>query len=112
MIGINFETDALILDAPNDFSLSIAYDQIEPLELPEQTDSGSVISGDENRRYRWGERENDTWEQYTQFSLKKVDSVILLSTLDGEIVLFNCESEDTTTSMHKMLTDLLAHYKV
>ena len=110
-ISIDFEDNALLLGAPNDFSLSIAYDQIETLELSEQPDSGSAISGDENRKCRWGEWENDTWGKYTQCTLKKVDPIILLTTSDGEIVVFNYESEDATTSMHQMLSDLLAHYE-
>lgn len=110
-VNVNFEEDELILSAPEDTSLTIAYGQIDTMELVETFDPGTALSGDENRKCRWGEWESDVWGRYTQYTLKKVAPVILLATSDGEIVVFNYESEEATTSMHQMFTELLAHYE-
>lgn len=107
--SVNFDDDALILGAPKDFSLTIEYDQIDTLELVEQFDPGTAVSGSENRKYRWGEWENDTWGQYALCTTKKIDTAICLTTLDGKIVVFNYESHDSTVSMHQMFIELLAH---
>lgn len=106
---VSFDDDALILGAPKDFSVTIEYDQIDTLELVEQFDSGTAVSGSENRKYRWGEWENDTWGQYTLCTTKKVEAAICLTTLDGEIVVFNYEDHEVTTSMYQMFMELLAH---
>lgn len=109
-IAIDTDDNTLILEAPDEFSLSIAYDQIETLELCDLNDPGAATSGGENRKCRWGEWENSTLGTYTQCTLKKVEPVIRLTTSGGDTVVFNYESEKTTTSLHQMLSDLLAHY--
>ena len=106
---ISFDDDTFTLGAPESFSLTIEYDQVKALELVEQPDSGTAISGAENRKCRWGDWENNTWGQHTQCVLKKLDTAILLITSDEKKVLFNYESDEATASMHQMLTELLAH---
>ena len=109
-ISIDFGENALTLYAPKDYTISMEYDRIQSLELVElPEDIGSTLSGDENRRYSWGERENATWGTYTLCVSKKIDVAILVTTYNNEIFIYNFESDDTTTSMLQMFTELLAH---
>lgn len=111
-VTIDFGEDALTLYAPKGHTISIEYDLIKSLELVEiPEDTGSILSGGENRRYSWGERENTAWGTYTLYISKKIDVAILITTYNDEIFVYNYESDQTTTSMIQMFTELLAHRK-
>ena len=105
----DFGDDALTVSGPQKFSFTVDYDQIADLELVELTDPGALISGGENRSYYWGSWENDAWGAYTLCAAKKIDTAILLTTRDGEYLVFNYQDGDTTQSMLQMFRELLEH---
>lgn len=108
-ITLDFDQDALTIGGPKKFSIVVEYDSIDSLELVELTDAGTLISGGENRSYFWGTWENDTWGQYTLCAAKKVDTAILITTQDHELIVFDDYSNDTTAEMFQMFTELLTH---
>ncbi|MGM9607181.1 MAG: PH domain-containing protein [Oscillospiraceae bacterium] len=108
-ISPDFGDDALTFSGPQKFSFTVDYDQIADLELVELTDPGTMLSGGENRSYYWGSWENEAWGTYTLCAAKKIDTAILLTTRDGEYLVFNYQDGDTTQSMLQMFRDLLEH---
>lgn len=105
--NISFGNDALTLTAPQQFTCTVQYDDILSLELAESFDTGTQISGGENRRYIWGERETEDRGRCTFCASKKIDNAIVLTMSDGGQILFNYESEDTTAAILSMLQSLL-----
>lgn len=103
-----FGADALTLTAPEEFSYTLAYDQVSSLALVELADEGSVVSGGENRFCSWGVRENDAWGRYTLCVVKKADSAILVTTTEGDRLVFSCENDATTESLLPAFQELLA----
>ena len=111
-VGIDFGEDALTLRAPKNYTVAVKYDEFQSLELIEQAQTDStVLSGGQNRRYAWGERENDALGTYSLCIARKIDPAILITTTDGRKILFNYESEDTTLAILDMLPDLLVERK-
>lgn len=108
-ITLDFDEDALTIGGPKKLSVIVEYDRIAGLELVELADTGTLVSGGENRSYSWGTWENDTWGRYTLCAAKKADTAILITTQDGESLVFNYQDDDTTTSIFQMFTELLAH---
>lgn len=106
-IGISFGDDAMTLTAPRQYSITVDYDDILTLELTDSFETGTQLSGGENRRYVWGEWENADGRCLLCVS-KKIDNAVVVTTVDGERVLFNYESADTTQGIHRMLLELLA----
>lgn len=106
--AISFGETGMTLGGPKGFTLTVEYEQIESLELVENRGLGAPVSGSENRKCRWGEWENETWGRYTLCALKKLDNAVCLTTLDGQVVVFNYEDAETTESILQMIQDLLA----
>ena len=105
--NIAFGDDALTLTAPQKYTCVVDYDDIQSLELTDSFDPGTQVSGGENRRYIWGERETALWERCTFCVSKKIDNAIVITTTDGGHILFNYESEDTTAAILPMFRTLL-----
>lgn len=107
-ISPDFQEDSLTIHGPNKFSITVQYDQIAHMELVELSDPGNMLSGGENRSCRWGTWERDDWGSYFLCALKKVDTAISITTLEGERVVFNYQDRDTTESILDMFHELLA----
>lgn len=107
--NVDFGADSLTVTGPKKFSFTVDYDQIASLELVELTDTGTMLSGGENRSYYWGSWENDAWGRYTLCAAKKADTAILVTTENNALLVFNYQGDDTTASMFQMFTELLAH---
>lgn len=107
-VGISFGDDVMTLTAPRQYTVSVAYDDIRSLELTDSFDTGTALTGSESRRYAWGEWESPQYGRCTLCVSKKIDNAVVITTADGETILFNYESADTTQAIHQMLTELLA----
>lgn len=106
-IYLDFGDSALTVTAPSNYTHTVSYDDVSTLELVELSDAGTAISGDENRKYRWGVWENDTWGQYTLCTAKEIDNAILVTTTRDELFVLNYENNETTVELLEMFTDLL-----
>ena len=106
-ITIDFGDNVLSLSGPKQFSYLIEYDKIDSLSMVESFDPGTPVSGDENRRLMWGTYKNDRWGEYTLCVSKKIDCAILITMETGSLIVFNIESNDTTTALLDMFNDLL-----
>lgn len=112
--SVDINPESITLSGPDGYSYTVEYAQIKPGSVKllgeEELDApGSAVSGDENRRYRWGQWENDSWGTYHICILRKIDAAILFETADGNTVIFNVESEDTTAAFADAFNDLVVH---
>lgn len=108
-MGLDIGDDAMTVTSPDEFSFTVAFDEIGSMELVELTDPGTMLSGDENSGFSWGTWENEAWGQYSRCTCKKADQAILITTLDDAHMVFSFESDDTTASLLDALNDLLAN---
>ncbi len=106
---IQFTGDSVQLSAPEKFTYSIDYKDIAAVELVEfWSDIDWTSLGRENRRYVWDLVKYDGNRTAVLCLTKKIDNAILIVNTDGTQVLFNYESEQTTTAIFEMLPNLLA----
>lgn len=108
-ITLDFGEDALTVSGPKKFSFSVDYDRIADLDLVELSDTGTLISGGENRSYSWGTWETGAWDRYTLCAAKKADTAILITTQEDELLVFSYQDDETTAAVFQMFTELLAH---
>lgn len=107
-VYLDFGDDSLTLTAPENYSRSIRYSDIDEIELIDQFESGSIISGGENRRHQWGTWENDTWGEYILCVSKKIDNALLIKYSGNQLLVLNYESEDTTASLLSLMQEIIA----
>lgn len=107
--SVEFGQTSMTLHGPQEFSITLDYQQIESLEvvtLPK--DLGTVISGGDAFLTSWGERENELWGEYTLFISKKIENAVLITTIGGNTIVYNYESEDACEEMITMINAMKA----
>ena len=113
---VSVDEECLTLTGPDGYSRAIDYDQIDPasvklLNEEDLEDPGSAVTGGENRKYRWGQWENAVWGKYTLCVQRKIDAAVCFQTTDGETVIFNVESEDTTNAFADAFSEMVLYYQ-
>lgn len=107
--SVEFGDTTMTLHGPQDYAYSLEYTQIKRMELidlPE--DLGTAISGDDALLLSWGERKNDCWGTYTLFVSKKIETAIMITTVEDKILVYNYESENANESMMNLITEMKA----
>ena len=112
--SVDLNQENIVLSGPDGYHRSIAYTQVvaDSVKLLGEEDldkPGSVVTGGENRKYRWGQWENDAWGKYTLCIQQKIDAALCFETVDGETVIFNVESEDTTKAFEDAFRELVVY---
>lgn len=112
--SVDINQENIVLSGPDGYHRSIDYTQVnaDSVKLVGEEDldePGSAVTGGENNKYRWGQWENDNWGTYSQCILRKVDFAVLFETVDGETVIFNVESEDTTKAFVDAFRELVVY---
>ena len=105
-VSLDFQEDALILSGA-DLDWNIPYAEIQSLELIQLSDMGNVVDGIEKRTLHCGLWKNEQWNEYTLCINPKLDRGIVLGMADGEIIVFNYESNQSTEELLTMFTNLL-----
>lgn len=93
---LSLEGEAITLTGPEGSSFSVPYSKIASMELREDFDPGAPVNGGLKSRIRYGLWHNEELGDYQLFASDKIDVVILLRTTEGETLVFNYESTDTT----------------
>lgn len=106
---LDFGEDAVVATAPEHFSHTVNYDAITNLELVDEFDPGTMISGGETRKLYWGTWKNDIWGEYTLCASKKIDNALLVTSSNGELLVLNYENEKTTEALLTLFSDLVAN---
>lgn len=104
---LDFGEEALTVSAPENYTYIINYDDITDLELVDEFDPGTMLSGGETRKYRWGSWKNDAWGEYVLCSSKRIDNALLVTNANGTTLALNYESEKTTEALLGLLTNLI-----
>lgn len=105
----DFGETAVVATAPEHFSHTVNYDDITNLELVDEFDPGTMISGGETRKLYWGTWKNDIWGEYTLCASKKIDNALLVTSSNGELLVLNYENEKTTEALLTLFSDLVAN---
>lgn len=108
---LDFGDDKLTVTAPESFIYTVDYDKIDQVELLDEFEPGTMVSGGETRKYQWGTWENETMGKYTLCVSKRIDNALLISHSDGELLILNFESDKTTEALLDLFHDLLADRK-
>lgn len=106
--NISFGDNTLELTGPEHFSYTLEYDKISSLSLVELSEPGQPVSGNSNRRCQWGTYKNDSWGEYTLCVTTKIENAIRITMQNGEVIVFNYESDETTRAILDMFNELLA----
>lgn len=105
---LSLEGEAVTLTGPEDSSFSVPYSKIASMELREDFEPGIAVSGGLKNHIRYGLWHNEELGDYQLFASDKIDVVILLRTTEGEALVFNYESADTTRNFFETYSAFLA----
>lgn len=105
-IHLDFGEDALQVSA-SDMDWDLAYDQIASITLSDLPDVGSLAEGIDKKNLQCGVWENEIWGTYTLCISPKIDQCIVLTMQNGDVIVLNYESADSTANLHEMFTELL-----
>ena len=98
-VGFQWTETQMQFTDPGGSSHTILYKDILSLELAEDPDYGSCISGRKTSAWRYGTWENQDWGRYTLCANTSTGICIVLQTQDGTFVL-SYESDDITTALY------------
>ena len=90
--------ETVTLTGPDDSSYSVPFAKIASMELREDFEPGEVVDGGVKNHIRYGQWHNGEFGDYRLFVSDKIAPVIVLRTVDGEVLVYNYESEKTTRS--------------
>lgn len=107
----DFGDDQLIVNAPENYTYVVDYDKIDSVAFIDAFEPGTLVSGNETRKYQWGTWKNEAWGEYTLCVSKKIDNALLISHSGGELLVINYESDETTEALHELFHKLLADHK-
>ena len=105
---LSLEGEAVNLTGPENSSFSVPYSEIASMGLREDFEPGTAVNGDLKNHIRYGLWHNEELGDYQLFASDKIDVVILLRTTEGEALVFNSESADTTRNFFETHSAFLA----
>ncbi|MCD7744102.1 MAG: PH domain-containing protein [Lachnospiraceae bacterium] len=90
-----------------DFSLSIVYDEIEEIQLMDELESGTCLSGGTIGDYQYGEYESEDLGEYTLCITSKADNYLLVKRTDGTCAVFNWSGTQDTSALYDGILEVL-----
>ena len=103
--SLDMREDGITLSGPGEFTVSVEFADVASIEFREEFDRGNCIDGGSEKSYSYGTWENEEFGTYTLHVLTKVEACIVMTETDGDIVVFNIESADTTKAFTENLTE-------
>ena len=104
--------ETVTLSGPEESSFSVPFSSIASMELRESFSPGAAVDGGVKNHIRYGLWHNDEWGDYQLFSSEKIEPVIVLYTEEGDVLVYNYESDKTTRSHYETFTDYLAQVRL
>ena len=95
---LSLDNDAVRLSGPENSAYSVPFSSIASMELREDFNPGEPVDGGTKNHIRYGLWHNPEFGDYQLFTSDKIDTVIVLRTADGEVLVYNYESDKTTLS--------------
>ena len=104
--------ETVTLSGPENSSFSVPFSSIASMELRESFSPGAAVDGGVKNHIRYGLWHNDEWGDYQLFTSEKIEPVIVLYTEEGDVLVYNYESDKTTRSHYETFTDYLAQVRL
>ena len=104
--------ETVTLSGPENSSFSVPFSSIASMELRESFSPGAAVDGGVKNHIRYGLWHNDEWGDYQLFTSEKIEPVIVLYTEEGDVLVYNYESDKTTRSHFETFTDYLAQVRL
>ena len=104
--------ETVTLSGPENSSFSVPFSSIASMELRESFSPGAAVDGGVKNHIRYGLWHNDEWGDYQLFTSEKIGPVIVLYTEEGDVLVYNYESDKTTRSHYETFTDYLAQVRL
>lgn len=98
---LSLDNDAVTLSGPESSAYSVPFSSIASMELREDFDPGEAVEGGTKNHIRYGLWHNPEFGDYQLFASDRIDTVIVLRTAGGEVLVYNYESEQTTRSHYE-----------
>ena len=96
--------DRLSISGPGEFTVSVEFSDVSSIAFRDSLDQGVCIDGGSEGSYTYGIWENEEFGQYALHVLTKVNAYIVLTEVDGDVIVFNIESDKTTEAFSESLT--------
>ena len=106
-LQLSLEGSTVTLSGPEGSSFSVPQSEIASMELRESFEFGTATDGGVKNHIRYGLWTNAEFGEYRLFTSEKIAPVIVLTTREGETLVFNYESENTTRNYFESFTDYL-----
>ena len=106
--NISFGENELSITTASDEVFTMDYEDVISIELVSSLDFGNSAGGNIVNNIRSGKWENSSLGVYTAYCSTKIDSCIVLKSLDQTFVI-NYESNDTTAILCDSLADICGH---
>jgi hypothetical protein len=98
--------DSVTLTAPSGTSsIKVFYKDIQSIEIVEDFEPGTCISGEETSKYAYGTWKNDLLGEYTLMITKEITHCVIVKTMSQTIV-FNYEKNKTTDDLADYFNNL------
>ena len=102
-VGIDFNDTRIVITGPS----GTEPFSIQSITLIDDYNSGTKVSGVQNRRLYYGTFHNDVYGTYALCAVPSIRSAIEIRTKNG-IILFNYESEKVTAALSTSLTEFVS----
>ena len=107
---LSLDNSAVTLSGPESSSYSVPFSSIASMELREEFDPGEAVDGGLKNHIRYGSWQNEEFGDYQLFASDKIQAVIVLRTGDGELLVYNYESDKTTRSHYGSFAAFLTEH--
>lgn len=98
-VAVTVEADGLSFQTESGYTSELKWDDISAIELREELSYGTLVEGTDNSKEKSGIWNNKAFGEYELIANAKVASCIVCFTESGRILVFNYESEESTSSL-------------
>ena len=105
-VGMKSSDRELVVSGNSGASVTIAYADIQTIEMREYLDYGTVVDGVDGKKEKSGTWKNEEFGEYRLCVDAKVNSCIVLY-MESEIQVINIESNESTASLYEAILKLV-----
>ncbi|MGI6071540.1 MAG: hypothetical protein ACOX75_00800 [Lachnospiraceae bacterium] len=99
--------NTITLKGPNKYSYTMTFEDIDDIALKKDLQLGECIDGGSTRKCSYGVWKNDEFGKYNLCVVKELTSYIIFTEKDGDVTVFNIETNTATEEFYKSFPDFL-----
>jgi hypothetical protein len=107
-IKLSLGDHSLNVDGPEGYLYSVDFQQIDSIVYSDTWEAGDCLSGGTKYGYQFGTWDTDQVGQYQLCVMKRNSGFIVVTTTEGDTLVFNLENTDTTMEFYKALVQYLS----